>query len=112
TKEHVLVNKPLYLPTIVNNQTLPLVRFCDLDLGFGVRGIPILFRNSKNICDAYNRTSNQIYNNLEMESPKIFVHEDAGVDAQRMSNGIIAVEWRGNIKPTVETPQSNTSSIF
>lgn len=112
TKEHVLINKPLYLPTLVNNQRLPLVRFCDLDLGFGVRGIPILFRNVRSICDAYNRISNQIYNNIEMESPKIFVHEDAGVDAQRMPNGITAVEWRGNIKPSIETPASNTSSIF
>lgn len=112
TKEHVLINEALYLPTIINNQKLPIVRFCDLDLGLGVRGIPILFRNVRSLCDAYNRVSNQIYNNIEMESPKIFVHEDAGVDAQRMPNGITAVEWRGNIKPTVETPTTNTSSIF
>lgn len=112
TKEHVLINKPLYVPTLVNNQRLPLVRFVDMDMGFGVRGVPILFRNVKSIADAYNRVTNQIYNNIEMESPKIFVHEDAGVDAQRMPNGITAVEWKGNHKPTVETPPSNTSSIF
>ncbi len=112
SKNEMLINEPLYLPTIINNQTMPLVRFCDLDMGFGVRGVPILFRNVKCISDAYNRVSNQIYNNIEMESPKFFVHEDAGVDAQRMPNGIVAVEWRGNIKPSVETPSTNTSSIF
>jgi hypothetical protein len=112
SKEHVLINKPLYLPTLINNQTLPLVRFCEMDVGCGVRGVPVLFRNVKSLADAYNRVTNQIYNNLEMESPKIFVHEDAGVDAQRMPNGISAVEWRGNHKPTIETPPSNTSSIF
>ena len=112
SRENVLVNESLFLPTIINNQTLPLVRFLDLDMGFGVRGVPILFRNVKSIADAYNRVTNQIYNNLEMESPKFFVHETAGVDAQRMPNGIVAVEWRGNIKPSVETPSTNTSSIF
>ena len=112
TKEHVLINKPLKVPTLVNNQTLPLVRFTDMDMGFGVRGVPILYRNVKSISDAYNRVSNQIYNNIEMESPKIYVHETSGVDAQRMPNGISAVEWKGNHKPVIETPASNTSSIF
>lgn len=112
SRTHVLVNEPLSMPTIINNQDLPLVRFIDLDIGFGVRGIPILFRNCKNLTDAENRISNQIYNNLEMESPKLFVHESAGVDAQRMPNGTIVVEWKGNVKPTVETPQTNTASIF
>ncbi len=112
SKDNVMINTPLYQPTLINNQTLPLVRFVDLDLGFGVRGVPILYRNEKSISDAYNRTSNQIYNNLEMESPKFFVHESAGVDAQRMPNGIVAVEWRGSVKPSVETPTTNTSSIF
>src|SRR5208337_715505 len=62
--------------------------------------------------DANNRIINQIYNNLEMESPKMFVHETSGVDAQRMPNGTTAIEWHGNIKPTIETPQTNTTSIF
>lgn len=112
TKEHVLINKPLFQPTIINNQGLPLVRFCEIDVGVGVRGVPILFRNVKSLSDAYNRISNQIFNNIEMESPKIYVHEDAGVDAQRMPNGITAVEWRGNHRPVIETPASNTPSIF
>lgn len=112
TKEHVLFNKPLFVPTLINNQSLPLVRFNDLNMGFGVRGVPILFRNIKSICDGYNRVTNQISNNIEMESPKIFIHEDAGVDAQRMPNGITAVEWKGSHRPVVETPASNTSSIF
>ncbi len=110
--DHVLVNKPITMPTIVNNQTLPCVRFADLDMGLGNRGIPILFRNCKNLSDAYNRVGNQIYSNLEMSSPKIFVHETSGVDAQRMPNGTVAIEWHGNIKPTIETPQCNTGDIF
>ncbi len=112
TKEHVLVNKKLYLPTLINNQRLPLVRFCDLDLGFGTRGVPVLFRNLRGISDGYNHVTNQMYNNIEMESPRIYVHEDAGVDAQRMPSGISAVEWKGNHKPTIETPTSNTPAIF
>lgn len=110
--DHVLVNKPITMPTIINNQDLPLVHFKDLDIGIGNRGIPILFRNTKNISDASNRIANQIYNNLEMESPKMFVHETSGVDAQRMPNGTTAIEWHGNIKPTIECPQTNTPSIF
>ncbi|MFI5343569.1 MAG: hypothetical protein ACHQUC_05040 [Chlamydiales bacterium] len=112
SKEHVLVNEPIKMRTIINNQDLPLVRFCDLDLGVGNRGVPILFRNCKNLSDAYSRVSNQIYNNLEMSSPKIFVHESSGVDAQRMPNGTVAFEWHGNHKPSIETPQCNTGDIF
>jgi hypothetical protein len=110
--DHVLVNQPLTMPTLINNQDLPLIQFKDLDIGMGNRGNPILFRNCKNLSDANNRIANQIYNNLEMESPKMFVHETSGVDAQRMPNGTTAIEWHGNIKPTIETPQTNTSSIF
>jgi len=110
--DYVLVNEPISMPTIINNQDLPLVHFKDLDLGLGNRGTPILFRNCKNLSDANNRIANQIYNNLEMESPKMFVHESSGVDAQRMPNGTTAIEWHGNIKPTIETPKTNTESIF
>lgn len=110
--ENVLVNEPITMPTIINNQDLPLIHFKDLDIGMGNRGNPILFRNCKNLSDANNRIANQIYNNLEMESPKMFVHETSGVDAQRMPNGTTAIEWHGNIKPTIETPQTNTSAIF
>jgi len=110
--DHVVINEPLDLETLVNNQDLPLVHLKDLDLGLGNRGSPILFRNCKNLSDANNRITNQIYNNLEMESPKMFVHENSGVDAQRMPNGTTAIEWHGNIKPTIETPQTNTTSIF
>jgi len=110
--DHVMVNEPIKMPTIINNQDLPLIHFKDLDIGLGNRGSPILFRNCKNLSDANNRIANQIYNNLEMESPKMFVHETSGVDAQRMPNGTTAIEWHGNIKPTIETPQTNTASIF
>ena len=110
--DHVLINEPLDMPTLINNQDLPLIHFKDLDIGLGNRGNPILFRNCKNLSDANNRIANQIYNNLEMESPKMFVHETSGVDAQRMPNGTTAIEWHGNIKPTIETPNTNTSSIF
>lgn len=110
--DHVLINEPLRLPTLINNQDLPMVHFKDLDIGLGNRGTPILFRNCKNLSDANNRIANQIYNNIEMESPKFFVHENSGVDAQRMPNGTSAIEWHGQIKPSIETPQSNTSSIF
>jgi hypothetical protein len=110
--DHVLVNEPLTMPTIINNQDLPLIHFRDLDIGMGNRGNPILFRNCKNLSDANNRIANQIYNNLEMESPKMFVHETSGVDCQRMPNGTTGIEWHGNIKPTIECPNTNTSSIF
>ena len=110
--EHVLVNEPIKMPTIVNNQDFPIIHFLDLDIGLGNRGTPILFRNCKNLSDANNRIANQIYNNLEMESPKMFVHETSGVDCQRMANGVTGIEWHGNIKPTIECPQTNTPSIF
>lgn len=100
------------MPTLINDQDLPLIHFKDLDLGMGNRGSPILFRNCKNISDCNNRIANQIYNNLEMESPKMFVHESSGVDAQRMPNGTTAIEWHGQYKPTIETPSTNTASIF
>lgn len=112
TKQHVLINEEMDFPTLVNDQKLPLVRFVDLDTGNNTRGVPILFRNCKSIIDAYNRVSNQIYNNIEMESPKVFVHETSGVDLQRMPNGPIVIEWRGNHKPSIETPMTNTPSII
>lgn len=112
SKDHMLINEPIKLPTLVNNMDLPLIRFADLEMGIGNRGVPILFRNNKNMSDAYNRISNQMYNNFEMCSPKIFVHETSGVDAQRMPNGTVSIEWHGNIKPTIETPECNTASIF
>lgn len=112
SNDHVLVNEPITMETIINNQDLPMIHFKDLDIGMGNRGSPILFRNCKNLSDANNRIANQIYNNLEMESPKMFVHETSGVDAQRMPNGTTAIEWHGNIKPTIECPQTNTPSIF
>lgn len=110
--DHVLVNSPITEPTIINNMELPMVHWKDMDFGLGNRGAPILFRNCKNISDGNNRIVNQIYNNLEMESPKMFVHESSGVDAQRMPNGTTAIEWHGHIKPTIETPNTNTSAIF
>lgn len=112
SKEHVLVNEPIKMPTIINNQDLPLVRFIDMEMGFGSRGIPILFRNCMNLTDAYNRISNQIYNNIEMESPKLFVHQSSQVDGQRMPNGTVTIEWAGNVKPTIETPSTNSAGIF
>jgi hypothetical protein len=112
SNENVLVNKPLSMPTIIDNQDLPIIHFKDLDIGMGNRGSPILFRNCKNLSDANNKIANQIYNNLEMESPKLFVHETSGVDAQRMANGTTQIEWHGNHKPTIECPTTNTPSIF
>lgn len=113
TKDQVLINESMKdNPTLIDNCQLPLVRFTDLDIGYGVRGTPILFRNGRSAVAGYNRLTNQVYNNLEAESPKIMVHETAGVDAQRMPNGVVVFEWRGNIKPTIETPSTNTSSIF
>ena len=112
TDDHELVNEPITMPTIINNQDLPLIHFKDLDIGMGIRGSPILFRNCKNLSDANNAIANQIYNNLEMESPKLYVHESSGVDAQRMPSGSTQVEWHGQYKPVIECPQTNTSSIF
>jgi hypothetical protein len=110
--DHILTNEPITAQTLIENMDMPFVHFKDLDIGLGNRGNPILFRNCKNISDADNRILNQIYNNLEMESPKMFVHENSGVDAQRMPNGTTAIEWHGNLKPTIECPTTNTSSIF
>jgi len=112
TNEHMLVNEPMSLPSLLEDELLPLVRWMDIDMGVGNRGVPILFRNTKSINEAYNRVDNQIMNNLEMESPKMFVHVTSGVDPQRLPNGSIAIEWMGQHKPTIETPQTNTSSIF
>ena len=112
TNEFLLVNEPIDLPTILNNEDLPLVRFLDVDLGVGNRGVPLLFRNSKSISETYNRLSNQIVNNFEMESPKMYVHQSAGVDPQRMPNGTMAIEWMGQHRPVIETPQTNTAAIF
>lgn len=112
TNTFELVNEPIEMQTILNNCDLPLVRFLDIKLGIGNRGVPLLMRNIKSINEGYNRLSNQIMNNLEMESPKMFVHQTSGVDAQRMPNGTSAIEWMGQHKPTIETPQTNTSSIF
>lgn len=113
TDDEVLENETLaQFPTLIDNQQLPLVRMADLDVGFGCRGAPILFRNCNNIVQGYNKVTNQQANNLEAESPHIFVHQSAGVDAERMDGGITVWEWKGNIKPTIETPSTNTSSIF
>lgn len=112
SKEHVLVNEPLSEPTLINNQRLPLARWNKNTMGVGVRGLPMLFRNCKNVVDGYNLMTNLMYSNSKMASPKLFVHEDADVDPQRMPNGIIAMEWRGHIKPVIETPQANHKELF
>jgi len=113
TKDHVLKNETLgNLPTLVDSAQLPLVRFVDVDVGTGVRGVPILFRNGQPLVDGYNTVTNQMYRNLEAESPIVMLHENTGMDAKEMPNGIKVFEWRGNVKPTVETPSTNTSSIF
>lgn len=113
TEDVLLVNKTLIEnPSLIENRKLPLIRFSEMDIGIGTRCCPMLARNTRPITSGINRLTNQIYNNLEAESPKIFVHETSGVDAQRMPNGICVMEWRGNHKPSIETPQTNTSSIF
>lgn len=111
SEEHVLVNRSMELPTILNNQTLPIVRFHDLDIGVGTRSFSQVFRNCRNLSEGYNKVTNQMFNNIEMDSPKVFVHETSGVDAQRMPNGALAIMWRGNQKPTIETPNSNSASL-
>lgn len=111
-EEAVLVNKPLKSPEIINSKRLPLVRFNDLDYGYGVRGVPMLFRNLRNLADAYNKITCQIFQNIEIESPKVMVHVSAGFDGRRMPTGIAVFEWEGSHPPTIVTPQSNTSSIF
>lgn len=113
TDNQVLENETLeQYPTLIDSRDLPLVRFVDLDIGVGSRGTPILFRNCTNMVQVYNRVTNQMSNNLEAESPHIFVHQSAGVDAERMTSGITVWEWKGNIKPSIETPSTNTSSIY
>lgn len=113
TEDQILENESLeQYPTLIDSRRLPLVRMTDLDIGIGCRGTPILFRNCQNIVAAYNKVSNQQANNLEAESPHVFVHQTAGVDAERMEGGITVWEWKGNIKPTIETPSTNTTSIF
>ncbi len=114
TEDHELVNKTLEAVSrsLVETGKLPLVRWTDLDVGVGCRGIPILSRNLRGVVGGYNKLTNQIFKNLEAESPKIFAHETAAVDAQRMPTGIVVMEWRGVHKPTIETPSTNTSSIF
>ena len=47
SNDHVLVNEPITMETIINNQDLPMIHFKDLDIGMGNRGSPILFRNCK-----------------------------------------------------------------
>lgn len=113
TDNVMLVNKPLTdFPSLIDAQTLPIVRFLDLNLGHGVRGFPILFRNGRNLANAQNVIINQQYNNIEVESPKIFAHRASSFDARRLPAGVTVCEWEGNIKPSFEVPQSNTSSIF
>jgi len=110
--DYVLKNMPLEMPTIVDDEKLPLVRFQDLQIGSTIRGVPILFRNVKNLSAGYNKITNQAYQNAEMASPKLFVHESSGVDAKRLPNGSISIEWQGNYKPTIETPTANNSDLF
>jgi len=110
--DYVLKNMPLEMPTIIDDEKLPLVRFQDLQIGSTIRGVPILFRNVKNLSAGYNKITNQAYQNAEMASPKLFVHESSGVDAKRLPNGSISIEWQGNYKPTIETPTANNSDLF
>jgi hypothetical protein len=114
TEDHVLVSKSLEdCPSLIDYKKLPLVRFLDLNAGLGgVRGQPILYRNLKPLVSGYNRITNQVYNNLEAGSPKFMIHEDTGVDIQRMPNGVVVMEWKGTHKPTIETPVTNQSDIF
>lgn len=113
TENHMLIKKTLEdQPSLIETRTLPLIRLIDLEMGIGCRGAPILFRNLRNIVSGYNRLTNQIYQNLQAESPKLLVHESAAVDAQRMPTGVIAMEWRGNHQPVWVIPQTNNTSIF
>lgn len=113
TEDAVLVNKTLISrPTLIENRKLPFVRFCDLDIGFGTRGVPILMRNTRPIINGYNRITNQMYQNIEMASPKVLIHQTAGIDAQRMASGIIVMEWKGNVEPKIICPETNTNSLF
>lgn len=110
--DYMLKNGPLEMPTIINDEVLPLVRFQDLQIGATIRGTAILFRNVKSLADGYNKVTNQMYHNVDMESPKLFVHVSSRVDGDRMPNGMMRIEWDGNQKPTIETPTSNTPAIF
>ena len=113
TENNMLINKTLEdQPSLLESGKLPLIRFIDLEMGIGSRGAPILFRNLRQIVSGYNRLTNQIYQNLQAESPKLLVHESAAVDAQRMPTGTLAMEWRGNHQPVWTVPQTNTTSIF
>lgn len=113
TEDAVLLNESLeQYPALIDSRELPLVRRVEIELGVGSRGTPMLFRNCNNLVQVLNKVTNQQANNLEAESPHIFVHQSAGVDAERMDGGITVWEWKGNIKPTIETPATNTSSIF
>jgi hypothetical protein len=113
TENNMLVNETIEdQPSLIETRALPLIRFIDLDTGIGCRGTPILFRNLRNIVSGYNRLTNQIYQNLQAETPKLLVHESAAVDAQRMPTGVIAMEWRGNNEPKWVIPQTNNTSIF
>lgn len=113
TKDQVFINETLENEkTLIDSMKLPLVRFIDLDYGYGVRGVPILPRNTRSIINTYNEITNQARDNLKIESPKILVHETAGFDGQEMPDGISVYEWKGQHKPSIETPTSNTSAIF
>ncbi|HET9433052.1 MAG TPA: hypothetical protein VFO37_04810 [Chitinophagaceae bacterium] len=111
SRENILVNQSLSMPTIINNSELPIVRFRDLRMGIGTRSIPILMRNEKNLIEAYNDITNQWFNNAQMESPKLFAHVSSGVDMKRIPDGNVGVEWDGHIKPTIETVASSTPNI-
>lgn len=112
TEQQIILNEPVKSKELLNSKKLPFSVFRDLDYGYGTRSVPILFRNLRNINDGYNKLSNQIYNNLEIESPKILVHVTAGFDGRRMPTGIAVFEWEGSHPPTIVTPTTNTSSIF
>ena len=99
-------------PTLIDSRELPIIRFTDLDVGIGVRGVPILPRNVNPSINALNQVTSQMLDNTKAESPKLMIHEQADLNAQEMPYGVIACEWRGSIKPTWEIPVSNNSSIF
>lgn len=47
SNDHIMINEPLSMPTIINNQDFPMVHFKDLDIGMGNRGSPILLEIAK-----------------------------------------------------------------
>lgn len=113
TQFDVLSNKSMKnYPSLIDARKLPLSRFMDSNAGMSVRGQPMTYRNLKPIVRGYDKITNQIYNNLEAETPKVMVHETSGVDLQRMPNGIVVMEWKGNHKPDIKTPTANSSGIF